>query len=138
MQIKAFCEQMGPSACIGQTVKADVQLVKDYGVIVKISGNDELATGFIINAQTSSKKFKPGHSIKCRVLDVDPTKKMADLSEKLGDVKEGKKKEAKVGDEHKAIVELNKDSFVVMSLKSDRSKIGFCILHNFNKDDIEA
>jgi len=111
-------------------------LVKDYGVIVKISDNDELSTGFIINSQTISKKYKQGQKIKCRVLDIDPTKKMADLSEKLAEGKSGKK-EPKVGDECKVVVELNKDSFVVVSLKQNRSKIGFCILQSFNRDDLD-
>jgi len=121
---------------IGDVVETEVQLVKDYGVIVKVLDQEEVTTGFIINTQTTSKKIKPGQKIRCRVLDVDPIKKMADLSEKLGEVKTSKR-DVKVGEEFKAIVELNKESFVILSLKSDKSKIGFCILHNFNRDDVD-
>lgn len=136
VQISALCEQYVTSSLIGNVVEAEVQLVKDYGVIVKILDQEEVTTGFIINAQITSKKIKPGHKMRCRVLDVDPVKKMADLSEKLGEVKTSKR-DVKVGEEFKAVVELNKESFVIVSLKSDKSKIGFCILQNFNRDDID-
>lgn len=127
VQISALCEQYVTSSLIGDVVETEVQLVKDYGVIVKILDQEEVTTGFIINTQTTSKKIKPGQKIRCRVLDVDPVKKMADLSEKLGEVKTSKR-DVKVGEEYKAIVELNKESFVIVSLKPDKSKIGFCIL----------
>lgn len=66
---------------IGQKVKVEVQLVKDYGLIVAV---DSTFTGFIVNDQTSSKKeYKAGQSIEAIVLDVDYDKKIIDLSEKL-------------------------------------------------------
>ena len=34
----------------------------------------------------------------------------------------------------KAVVELNKESYLILSIKNNRSKIGFCMLSNFNSD----
>ena len=44
-------------------------------------------------------------------------------------------KELQVGAQCKAIVELNKETYLIASIKSDRSKICLCIMSNFNKDD---
>lgn len=44
-------------------------------------------------------------------------------------------KELQVGAQCKAIVELNKETYLIVSIKSDRSKICLCIMSNFNKDD---
>jgi len=71
------------------------------------------------------------------VLDVDPIKKIADLSEKSTNIKSSKSsdKELQRGSQCKAIVELNKDAYLIVSIKSDRSKICLCIMSNFNQDD---
>jgi len=68
--------------------------------------------------------------LKCRVLDIDPVKKIADLSEKLGNSKtlKSSNKEFKSGSETKAIVELNKDNYLITTLKNDRSKICLCVV----------
>jgi hypothetical protein len=63
------------------------------------------------------------------VLDVDPVKKIADLSEKTFKKSE---KEVKVGSSCKAIVELNKDSYVICSMKNNRRKFGICVMQNLN------
>ena len=68
---------------------------------------------------------------------MDPVKKIADLSEKLVNTKAPKSggKELQVGAQCKAIVELNKEAYLIVSIKNDRSKICLCIMSNFNKDD---
>ena len=85
---------------------------------------NEQYTGFIINEQIKSgKTFKPGASIEATLLDIDCDKKMLDLSERVAskDVKSGK-------DKSKAVVELTKDSYMIVSLKNDRQKFGVVLL----------
>jgi hypothetical protein len=65
--------------------------------------------------------------LQCLVLDIDPVKKIADLSEKIVTAK-NKGQEVKVGQTQKAIVELNKESHLVLSMKNNRRAIGVCIL----------
>lgn len=65
---------------VGQTVIAEVQLVKDYGLIVNV---DSQYTGLIVNEHKSGTKYKAGKKIDCVVLDIDAEKKIIDLSEKL-------------------------------------------------------
>ena len=51
------------------------------------------------------------------------------------DVKiKGGDKELASGSKCKAVVELNKESYLILSIKSNRSKIGFCTFSNFNSD----
>lgn len=94
VQISGFCQQyaqrMESSGLkVGSEVDAEVQLVKDYGIIAKIKAEEEslVQTGFIMNDQKSKQKYKQGQALRCRVLDIDPIKNIADLSEKLIDVK---------------------------------------------------
>lgn len=96
-------------------------MVKEYGLILKVS---EQYTGFIINELIKSdKKFKPGASIEATLLDIDCDKKMLDLSERVV-IKDTKS----VKDKSKAVVELTKDSYMIVSLKSDRQKFGVVLL----------
>jgi len=69
------------------------------------------------------------------VIDIDPSKRIADLSEKLMNVKT-KSEKIKVGSTHKALVELNKDSYLIASIKNSRKSIGVCMMNNFNMDNI--
>ena len=115
---------------MGDEVQTEVQLVKDYGVIVKIKDQ----TGFIISEQQASKKYKPGQQLTCKVLDVDPVKKIADLSEKLASMKSSGKTIA-VGSTGKAVIELLKDNYAILSFKSNRKALGLCIFQNFNGDE---
>lgn len=64
---------------VGQKVKATIQLVKEYGLIVQVKeGQSDLKnnfTGFIVNGQRQSDKtYKQGQDIKCVLLDVDNDK----------------------------------------------------------------
>lgn len=76
-------------------VKAKVQLVKDYGLIAALEGHDDF-TGFIVNEQKSSGKlYKVGSDLECIVLDIDTSKKIVDLSEKLAENKSSKQSKSK-------------------------------------------
>ena len=87
-----------------------------------------------MNDQKAGTKYKQGQTLSCVVLDIDPVKNIADLSEKLLCVKT-KDHEVKVGKTYKALVELNKESYLILSIKNNRKKLGICILQNFNQDD---
>ena len=118
-------------------VKAEVQLVKDYGIIaqIKIEGASDFKTGFILNDHKLAQKYKPGQVISCRVLDIDATKKIVDLKE-IDKVTEASK-EFKAGHKSKGIIELNKEGYLVVSLKSNRSVLGVCLNNNFNQDAVK-
>ena len=113
--------------------------MKDYGIIAQITSETSgIQTGFILNDHKLSSKYKPGQSLKCRVLDIDYSKKIADLKE-LSDktsgevvIKASSKKAMKPEHKTKAIVELNKEGYLVVSVKSSRSTLGLCIHSNLN------
>ena len=70
-----------------------MQLVKDYGLIIKIKSASDQHTGFIVNEQKqkAEKAYKAGETnLSCVVLDVDHEKKIVDLSERLYSVEESK------------------------------------------------
>ena len=118
---------------IAQKVQAKVQLVKDYGLILGIEGQEEM-TGFIVNEQLkkADKTKKVGDSVSCVVMDIDFDKKIVDLSERLATKDQEETKQAKSAKQttlQKAVVELNKEQYLVVSLKADRSQIGVSILH---------
>lgn len=108
-------------------VKATVQLVKDYGLIAAIEGHPDF-TGFVVNEQKASgKTYKISSVVECIVLDIDSNKKIADLSERLIESKTSKLK----FENQKAIVELNKEQYLIVSLKKARQQIGVCIPNDF-------
>ena len=122
-----------------------MQLAKEYGLILDIPNQDDeesQLTGFIVNEQKkSSKAYKQGAKVKCIVLDVDAEKKIVDLSERLvaqesADAKADDKKSKK--EYQKAIVELNKDEYLIISLKNDRSKIGVCLLQSLSNNLVQT
>jgi len=98
-------------------------MVKEYGLILKIDDN---YTGFIVNEQKSSdKQYKTNQSVNAVILDVDYEKKIIDLSERLVDQKQQLTKHS---ESSKAFVELIKDSYMVVSMKGNRTQFGFCLL----------
>ena len=103
--------------------------MKDYGIIVQLENNQ---TGFIINDHKLNQKYKQWQSLKCIVLDVDPEKRIVDLSEKAF---KNTEKSIKNVHSYKGIVELNKDNYLIVSIKNNRKKFGVCILQNFNQDN---
>jgi len=60
------------------------------------------------------------------------------LSESLVTTAASAEKQKKLKENQKAIVEMNNEKYLVVTLKSDRSRIGVCILQNFNTTDIIA
>ena len=69
------------------------------------------------------------------MLDIDNEKRIVDLSERLYTVEESKvskksrKEEAASSKGYqKAVVELNKESYLVVTLKADRSRVAICLL----------
>jgi hypothetical protein len=72
------------------------------------------------------------------VLDIDTAKMIVDLSERLTESKSSK--ELSSGS-HKAIVELNKEQYLIVSFKKSRQRIGVCIPNDFtqvNKTELYA
>ena len=121
---------------LGQLIKAEVQLVKDYGIITQIKSKDEsIKTGFILNDHKLGQKYKPGQTVHCRVMDIDQVKKIADLKEVKADTADEDTKTFKEGAKVKAIVELNKEGYLVLALKNARHKLGICKHTFFNQDD---
>lgn len=75
----------------------------------------------------------------CRVLDIDPVKRIVDLSERLA-LASGQKtssKDFEAGRRCTANIELNKESYIIVSVKGPNKNygIGICLLQNFNEDD---
>ena len=77
---------------VGKKVKAQVQLVKEYGLILQLvakegtNNSSDNMTGFIVNDQLAhlDKGYKVGQILsECIVLDTDPEKHIVDLSERL-------------------------------------------------------
>ena len=118
---------------LGMQVTAKVQLVKDYGLILSVDGFQDDLTGFIANEQlATSKQYKIGTSISCIVLDVDTDKKIIELSERLTTDGATKDIQTKLKDNVKAIVEMNNERYLVVTLKNQRSTIGVCLLQDLN------
>lgn len=58
-------------------------------------------------------------------MDIDPEKEIMDLSQRLAVKAESKKsKKLSVGSIQKAIVELNKEDYLIISFKEDRKQLG--------------
>jgi ribosomal protein S1 len=94
----------------------------------------EVKTGFILNDHKLQSKYKTGMKLKCRVLDVDFDKKIADLKEISDKQTEEGSKTFKPDQKVKVIVEINKEGYLVVSLKSQRQTLGLCFYQNFNQD----
>lgn len=65
------------------------------------------------------------------VLDIDHQKKIADLGERVSSGKEKKLKKFEKQTSYKANVELNKDSYLVLSIPKLNHRIAFCVLPTF-------
>ena len=129
---KAFCTQfsngiVASGVKIGSEASAEVQLIKEYGLIAQLSGDSEIKTGFILNDHKQGQKYKQGQTLACRILDVDPKKKIVDLKEVDKNMKvEGKA--VKKGQTCKGNIELNKEAYAIVSMKTNRSQLGLCLL----------
>lgn len=58
--------------------------------------------------------------MKCSVLDIDPVKRIVDLSEKIATSKDTQGQVFKEGRKCQATIELNKESYVIASVKGSK------------------
>jgi predicted RNA-binding protein (virulence factor B family) len=73
------------------------------------------------------------------VLDIDTSKMIVDLSERLAESKASKDFDLKAA--QKAIVELNKEQYLIVTFKKARHQVGVCIPNDFtqvNKTELYA
>jgi ribosomal protein S1 len=73
-----------------------------------------------------AQKYKPGQTLNCMILDIDISKKIADLKEISGKSKDSGK-ELKAGQKIKAVVELSKDGFCILAFKTQRNSLALMI-----------
>jgi predicted RNA-binding protein (virulence factor B family) len=75
------------------------------------------------------------------VLDIDAAKMIVDLSERLAESKASKDSSKDLKKNHKAIVELNKEQYLILTFKNARQQVGVCIPNDFtqvNKTELYA
>lgn len=75
--------------------------------------------------------------MKCRILDVDYSKKIADLKELSKTESTTSVKQFKSETKQKCVVELNKGRYLVVSFKSSRNTLGLILNGNFNNDSAD-
>lgn len=121
---------------VGEKVQAQISLVKDYGNIVGVEKYPGL-TGFILTEHLVAKKeYKEGQKMSCVVLDIDFEKEILDLSEKLAEKSDAKTAgTVKVAHQYRAVVELNKEDYLLISFKQSKGQIGILQMQSFNGDD---
>lgn len=141
VQIKSFFEEVKAQQesyklQIGEKVEARVSLAKDYGNIVSVEKYPGL-TGFILSEHlTNKKEYKEGSKVSCIVLDLDFEKEILDLSERLGEKQAGHAVTIKVGHQYKAVVELNKEDYLLVSFKQSKTSIGLLMMQSLNNDQV--
>lgn len=72
-------------------------------------------------------------------MDIDFEKEIVDLSEKIAEKSSKKAKEQpiKKGSQQKAVVELNKEHYLIVSYKSNPNQFGLVMCQSFNSDESE-
>ena len=72
-------------------------------------------------------------------MDIDFEKEIVDLSEKIAEKtsKKSKDQQIKKGTQQKAVVELNKEHYLIISYKSNPSQFGLVMCQSFNNDESE-
>ena len=71
-------------------------------------------------------------------MDIDTDKKIVDLSERLTSSSEKTEDKKSKKEYQKAIVELNKEEYLVISFKNNRSKIGVCLLQTISNNTVQT
>jgi len=69
-------------------------------------------------------------------MDIDLEKEIMDLSERLLEKSSSKSQTVKKGQNVKAIVELNKEDYLIVSFKQNRKQIGLLQMQPFNNDKV--
>lgn len=67
-------------------------------------------------------------------MDIDLEKEIMDLSERLVEKHSSKSQPVKEGQTVKAIVELNKEDYLIVTFKQNRKQVGLLQLQPFNND----
>jgi hypothetical protein len=126
---------------VGHNHGLSVKMAKDSYILVGSSSESQAVTGFVVEDHCSKEpqKYKAGEQVLCRVLDIDYEKKLADLSQVVSNhqnppINSILKQSAKypVNEAEKAVVELNKESYLIVSLKKNRNMLGLVNLEAMN------
>ncbi|VAH01605.1 unnamed protein product [Triticum turgidum subsp. durum] len=126
---------------IGSLVKGEVGAVEEYGVILNFKDHPDVV-GLIEHHQLGGSTVKVGSSVKGLVVDLsDGVVNLSLKPELVGSVsKDGKKKkrhraavlDLELREEVNAVVEIVKDSYVVLSVPEYNHAIGFAPLMDYN------
>lgn len=129
---------------IGCVVEGKINEAKDFGVVISFEKYSDVF-GFITQYQLSGKTLETGSTIKAIVLDVSKSERLVDLSLKPEFVEGSKKdvcvakkkrrresKEFKVHETVKAVVELVKEDYLVVSLPEHNFSIGYAAVADYN------
>ncbi|KAM3406782.1 hypothetical protein ACQJBY_000696 [Aegilops geniculata] len=126
---------------IGSLVKGEVGAVEEYGVILNFKDHPDVV-GLIEHHQLGGSTVKVGSSVKGLVVDLsDGVVNLSLKPELVGSVsKDGKKKkrhraavlDLELREEVNAVVEIVKDSHVVLSVPEYNHAIGFAPLMDYN------
>ncbi|EFJ26760.1 hypothetical protein SELMODRAFT_451253 [Selaginella moellendorffii] len=116
---------------IGELVEADVQEVKDYGIILNLKDNADVV-GFATHYQSDS-PVEVGAAVKACILDVVKTDGIVDLSLQKKMLKFKKTKAVlQLHQRVEVVVELVKDEYLVLSLPKFGNSIGFASTRDYN------
>lgn len=133
---------------IGSPVEGKVGDVKDFGIVVSFEKHSDVV-GFITHYQLGGVAVGTGSTVRAVVVDAAKTERLVDLSlkpeftnkfkESNSEVEGNKKKRKRA--EHKelevnktvnAIVEIVKDSYLVLSIPEYNFAIGYASLNDYN------
>jgi len=121
---------------IGEVCSATVFQLKEYGLILKFEDGESL--GFCMNENAPTEIPKLGTKVECRVLDVEPSKGIIDVSLRKSIVDGGHLAPKKVLEEFpakkecKIVVELLKPSHAVVSLTEFSNALALVPLRDYN------
>ncbi|KAG0628431.1 hypothetical protein M758_1G025900 [Ceratodon purpureus] len=141
------------SLAIGTCTAGEVQEIKDYGVIIKIPSYNDIV-GFVTHYQLGD-PVEVGKSVQARVLDVVKADGIVDLTlrpellevgkqETTKSKKEKNKKRAnpattlELHQKVAAVVELVKDTYLVLSLPEQGNAIGFAAAGDYNSQQQDS
>ncbi|XP_031485662.1 rRNA biogenesis protein RRP5 [Nymphaea colorata] len=135
------------SFVVGSMVEAEVQGLKEFGVVVSFKKYPDLV-GFITNYQLDGNNVGVGSTVKALVIDISKVDNIVDLSLKHSLIEEyqrkafghsrskkrprGLGKDVIFGDTVNAVVELIKDNYLVLSLPEHGHAIGYALSSDYN------
>ncbi|CAN6476370.1 unnamed protein product [Victoria cruziana] len=135
------------SFMVGSMVEGEVQELKEFGVVVSFKEYRDLV-GFITKHHLDGKNVEIGSSVQAVVIDISKVDSIVDLSlkpsliqgcqKKASERSHSKKrprgtgKDVALGHTVNAVVELIKDSYLVLSLPEHGHAIGYALLSDYN------